>query len=1124
MPRGIRWSQGCQTCRQRKIKCDEKQPTCSACERSGLTCPGPRTRTTFIQEHPNQSRRAPSKPVIVGTTTGEPSTVSQDASPSSSLCLADKAQAWLSSQSLNAAQGWNLTSPKQDYYTTLFVGKFDNMPKGAWTPFSWLNYGLMPENGNASISHRFTQNLTQAFFGHYFALPQVMKAAQMEYGRNLLILKKALGLPGVMTSEDLFRGILTAGIFELIMQTSSTAWITHINALAKIIQSRGPSAYQSLSGKPAIALCHYVITGYAIMLRKRTFFDSPTWRLTVSQHLPDDLLKQLADLNIQIPGLLEDYDNLCSSEDPPSVTFATHYDLRNRTISLLNSLLAWRWQWERQYADQVWEIPSPPSSQVPFDETSGKPIYSTHFEYPNNLRRGEIGRYNGMLCILLGLLRDICDDDNDSNASIHLLDRTIPVDLIYRSHRSPLCLPSDPKLSSRNAAAEHIRSVEAALAQESHVSSTGLIFVSMLNLSYKALPAGDVLREWIKRIYWQNGSAGGTQDMIKDVEPHGKVFRRFKAEHLSLVLTTAHPSSSLPHIRALSVTLSSLGTRIAVMEGLRPETGLAADLGGDIWHIINNLLLQQSRNSLFALRLTSQWTKGCVDPVLYRCLELSDEDDKIDTTRHNIQRLLDPSDDLSLHVRDLVVSNTKRAYTNLSRLMREFRAGDLETAIEKLHRLRSFTWNIRRPIPEAILAKLEQRWPDVVLSVAAHNHPITDTRSLHSPLLHSLSFCILNHTATVGATDQLEQYSKLPELREIMLRSGNLRKLDIKFEYNWMSRHAEWSGITANPHVLNLPLQPSDRLPPLQELTFSGPPETYEFTLAHCQLWKQCMDWSQIRRLDLGISCPQHFFEQLGNSLTSLKSLTMGVRTRDRCYTHWLQGPMTCDNLNTVQIFLTSVPALYEFDVTYFDRGFIEVLSGVLTRHKSLRKLYCHQSIEREGWATDRGYVYQWTQTLLERLCNSVHGLQDLTIDFPLQNGRWPLVLAELVSHLSRLDSLKVFVKLDTNATDFAEEYYLYPDGGGNYVLPPLNMLAREVTTNLFTDFFRRNAYASLTSLEVCFLRHRYEDRRQWFEMTNSVKIKRLERDDAPSPLEQGYMVETDGKWVEHDVRIQRPV
>ncbi|KAL8849421.1 MAG: hypothetical protein Q9221_005593 [Calogaya cf. arnoldii] len=145
-------------------------------------------------------------------------------------------------------------------------------------------------------------------------------------------------------------------------------------------------------------------------------------------------------------------------------------------------------------------------------------------------------------------------------------------------------------------------------------------------------------------------------------------------------------------------------------------------------------------------------------------------------------------------------------------------------------------------------------------------------------------------------------------------------------------------------------------------------------------------------------------------------------------------------------------------------------------------------------------------------------------MDFPLQGARWPFVLAELVSHLARLDSLKAFVELDNNATDFAEEYHVDPYHGGDNVLPPLTTLARGVTTDLFESFFRHNAYARLTSLEVCFLRHRYEDRGQRFDMTNSIKIKRMERDDAPSPLDGGYVVETDGKWVEYDVRIQRPV
>ncbi|KAI4246931.1 MAG: hypothetical protein L6R42_009747 [Xanthoria sp. 1 TBL-2021] len=475
---------------------DEKQPSCSACQRLGVTCPGPQERTTFIQEYPNQRRKAPSGPAALGSSTHAPP-LSQQASTTSPPYLA--AQTWLSGRSLHAAQRWNLTLPKEAYYTTLFVSKFNNtVPAGVWSPFSWLNYGVLADNGDATISHRFAQNLTQAFFAHYFALPRVMNAAQVGYGRNLLMLKESLDLPEMIASEDLFHGILTAVIFELITQTSSSAWIVHIIALAKIIE-----------------------TGFSIMHRKRTFFDNPQWRLIISQQFPSGLLPRLADIHIQVPGLLEDFDNLCCSEAAPSVTYSTLNHLRDQTIGLINSLFAWRWEWERQHADQVWEIPCPLTSQVPTDKTTGKTIYSTRFEFSNYLRLGEIGRYNGILCILLNLLRDICGDDDD-DAPINLLDRRTPTDLLYRAHRSPLCLPSDPELSPRNAGAEHIRSVEKALDKEMHVSSTGLILVMMLNLTYKALPAGDPLRLWIQRIYWNINSASGTKMRIKDVEPEGK--------------------------------------------------------------------------------------------------------------------------------------------------------------------------------------------------------------------------------------------------------------------------------------------------------------------------------------------------------------------------------------------------------------------------------------------------------------------------------------------------------------------------------------------------------------------------------------------------------------------------
>ncbi|KAL9626542.1 MAG: hypothetical protein Q9204_007221 [Flavoplaca sp. TL-2023a] len=263
------------------------------------------------------------------------------------------------------------------------------------------------------------------------------------------------------------------------------------------------------------------------MHRKRTFFESPEWRLAGSEDLPSELLNQIADINIQVPGLLEDFDNLCSSDVPPAATFSTLSHLQNRIVDLLNTLITWRWEWERQHSDQVWTMSLPPSSQIPRDATTDEPIYPTLFEFSSVVRMGEMCRYNGILAILLNLLRDICSDET---AYINLLDLSTPADLLHHTHRSPLCLPSDPDFSPRNAAAEHIRSVEKALEQEVHVSSTGLIIVLMLNLTYKALPAGDTLRSWIKRIYLHSSSAHGTREMIQDDSgriPYPASWKRF---------------------------------------------------------------------------------------------------------------------------------------------------------------------------------------------------------------------------------------------------------------------------------------------------------------------------------------------------------------------------------------------------------------------------------------------------------------------------------------------------------------------------------------------------------------------------------------------------------------------
>jgi len=108
---------------------------------------------------------------------------------------------------------------------------------------------------------------------------------------------------------------------------------------------------------------------------------------------------------------------------------------------------------------------------------------------------------------------------------------------------------------------------------------------------------------------------------------------------------------------------------------------------------------------------------------------------------------------------------------------------------------------------------------------------------------------------------------------------------------------------------------------------------------------------------------------------------------------------------------------------------------------------------------------------------------------------------------------LKIFVELNSDASDFAAEYS--QEIWGSVPTPPFNeTLGREVATNLFKSFFANDPYTLLTDLEVCFTREEVYDRMQSADIKFPIRIRRLERGDALSPLEGGFTIECAGEWL----------
>ncbi|KAL8637555.1 MAG: hypothetical protein Q9228_005187 [Teloschistes exilis] len=421
-------------------------------------------------------------------------------------------ETWLQAQStawggpLTIDGDCNLDSPKEDYYTNFAANKL-NVGR-IRSAFSFLRPALAAAHDDSHLPCLFAHSFAKAFFGQYYRMPSVIADAQAEYGKQLLVLKENLSMAGSTDYVSLFHGIMAAVMYEFVTVTMPDGWSWHISALAEIVESHGRVAYRQFHAVVGFAMCRMcraLIIGNATQSRKRTFLERPEWTISEPELLPKALQDEFTDVHAQLPGLLEDYDTLVASGSTVSGDAPAHGNLYLRVLALANTLFAWRWAWERQHAYEVWLVPSTNSRYVPRDADSGEPLYPTLIYFSDYFRWNEMQRYNSVLLVVLDLARAIHGDEG----FLSDLDRSIPPDLLSVTHRSPLCLPSDPDLCLHTVAAEHVRSLEFSLRDASQVSLTGLFSLLNLNLTYKTLTPDHPLSGWIRDICGQIATLSG---------------------------------------------------------------------------------------------------------------------------------------------------------------------------------------------------------------------------------------------------------------------------------------------------------------------------------------------------------------------------------------------------------------------------------------------------------------------------------------------------------------------------------------------------------------------------------------------------------------------------------------
>ncbi|KAF4953587.1 hypothetical protein FGADI_5923 [Fusarium gaditjirri] len=195
----------------------------------------------------------------------------------------------------------------------------------------------------------------EAFFSSMHGLPELKIHASALYGKAVRKLKADLGTGSEASrsfSHATIWSALFLGVYEMISSDPMSNWLQHCHGVAALTEMAGPYGFQMDTAKSILQINRSFISIGAMANRKRTFLEQDEWK-----HIPWALQPMsktignfLQDILCDIPGMMEDVDNLFDAQScPVSANFMT--EKLQATFERLDSL---RISWNFMHPHSCW--------------------------------------------------------------------------------------------------------------------------------------------------------------------------------------------------------------------------------------------------------------------------------------------------------------------------------------------------------------------------------------------------------------------------------------------------------------------------------------------------------------------------------------------------------------------------------------------------------------------------------------------------------------------------------------------------------------------------------------------------------------------------------------------------
>lgn len=435
-------SRGCQTCRQRKIKCDEKLPECSQCLRGGRICPGALTGALFITV--NAEAATPNKPnkkdnsktiaaqILPATHHGSSGpvhikTIQHDESGRrrrEGKDLNDHARSVAGSKpndvlrtSTKVTAQFQLPTlyqpsrivPFQQLFLRHFIDFFFN-PEDKVRMNSWVLE--LPKLLDASPYSTVWYSLRAATMAIYSKLTGD-RSIEFEscrwYDRGLesqrLQLQTMVQQRKRVLDESTILVPLLFCMFEVVMDTEEDAWIGHTQGAEKLFDMIGPQRCQIGQMHDLFRSARISAMYVAMISNKPSIFASDAWCTVPFEHEVKSPSDYLLDLLLQVPYYMKASCKMIQlSIRDPSASAAVKEDMRMGCQRLISQLDCY---WIK-YRDQINKGYDYARYSEPRDPRRGDS--ETYPCFQDSLAAILIGQFDAAKIILNSLLAFITPD------------------------------------------------------------------------------------------------------------------------------------------------------------------------------------------------------------------------------------------------------------------------------------------------------------------------------------------------------------------------------------------------------------------------------------------------------------------------------------------------------------------------------------------------------------------------------------------------------------------------------------------------------------------------------------------------------------------------------------------